>query len=187
MTDQAITEQAETEPDLVVARVQERFGDRILEASVEHDQPTFVVSRETLLDLATFLRDDPELQFRRLADLCGADFLGVERAMGRRARFEVVYHFHSFALKRWVRVRVPVEDDEEVPSLTGLWAGANWYEREVFDLFGIRFANHPDLTRILMPDDWEGYPLRKDYQPPREPHEWSFNPDQWQKAVQRGS
>ncbi len=188
MTDQVVAEPAESEHDVVLARVQERFGDRILEASIEHDQPTFVVHRDILLELASFLRDDPDLKFVRLADLCGADFLGVEREMGRRARFEVVYHFHSFELKRWVRVRVPVdEDDAEVPSLTGLWSGANWYERETYDLFGIRFADHPDLTRILMPDDWDGHPLRKDYQPAREPHEWSFNPDEWQKAVQRGS
>lgn len=187
MTDQAVTEQTETEQDAVVARVQERFGDQILESSAERDQPTFVIARESLLSLAEFLRDDPELRFVRLSGVCGADFFGVEQKLKRRARFEVVYHFHSFVLKRWTRVRVPVdEDDLIVPTLSELWPGANWYEREVYDLFGIRFANHPDLTRILMPDDWEGYPLRKDFQPPREPHEWSFNPEEWQKAVQRG-
>lgn len=188
MTDLAVTEQTETPQDPVIARVLERFGDQVLESLVDRDQPTFVVERENLRDVAAFLRDTSGLDFVRLVDLCGADFLDVEQRLHRRARFEVVYHLHSFQLKRWVRIRVPVdEDDAIVPTLTGLWPGANWYEREVFDLFGIQFADHPDLTRILMPDEWEGNPLRKDFQPPREPHEWSFNPEQWQKAVQRGS
>ena len=187
MTDQVATDQIETEQDTVIARVQAQFGEEILEASVEQDQPTFVVGRETLLSLAAFLRDDPELQFARFVDICGADYLNIGQKLPRRTRFEVIYHLHSLELNRWVRVRVPVEeDDAEVPSLTGLWSGANWFEREAFDLFGIRFTNHPDMTRILMPDEWEGHPLRKDYQPPKEPHEWSFNPEEWQKAVQRG-
>jgi NADH-quinone oxidoreductase subunit C len=84
-------------------------------------------------------------------------------------------------------VRVQVDGDEPVvPSITGLWPGANWMEREAFDMFGIRFDGHPDLKRILMPDEWEAFVLRKDYQPPPEPIEFSFNPEQWQKAVQRG-
>jgi len=188
VTDQAATEPTQVEPDPVLVRVREEFGERVLDSAVEHDQPTFVVDRADLLRLAAFLRDDPELRFIRMSDLCGADFLDVEQQLNRRARFEVVYHLHSFDLKRWVRLRVPLdEDDAVVPSLTGLWPAANWFEREAYDLFGIRFAGHPDLTRILMPDDWEGRPLRKDYQPPREPHEWSFNPEEWQQAVQRGS
>jgi NADH-quinone oxidoreductase subunit C len=188
VTDQVATDQIETEQNAVIVRVQGQFGEEILEATVEHDQPTFVVGRENLVSLATFLRDDPELQFTRFVDICGVDYLDINKQkLPRRTRFEVVYHLHSLVLNCWVRVRVPVEeDDAEVPSLAGLWSGANWFERETFDLFGIRFTNHPDPTRILMPDEWEGHPLRKDYQPPKEPHEWSFNPEEWQKAVQRG-
>ncbi|MGH2458534.1 MAG: NADH-quinone oxidoreductase subunit C [Chloroflexota bacterium] len=187
MTEQAATETTEAPQDPVLGAVLERFGDRILESTVDRDQPTFVIERDNLLAVAAFLRDTAGLEFVRLVDLCGADFLDVEPRLNRRARFEVVYHLHSFILKRWARIRVPVdEDDPVVPSLTGLWPGANWYEREAFDLFGFQFTDHPDLTRILMPDDWEGNPLRKDFQPPREPHEWSFNPEEWQKAVQRG-
>ena len=84
-------------------------------------------------------------------------------------------------------MRVPLDEDNPVlPSITGIWPGANFFEREIFDMFGIRFTNHPDLKRILNPDDWEVYPLRKDFQPPPEPVEFSINPEQWQKAVQRG-
>lgn len=186
MTEQAATE-APIRPDAVVAKVLERFGDQIQEATVEHDQPTFIIDRALLLSVVQFLYDDPELRFTRLVDICGVDYLAWPRPRHHGARFEVVYHLHSFTVNRWVRLRVPLdEDDLEVPSLTGIWAGANWYEREAFDLFGIRFADHPDLKRILTPDDWDVHPLRKDFQPPREPHEWSFNPEQWQKAVQRG-
>ncbi len=188
MTDQAAADQAAEPRDPVIAKVLEQFGDLIIEASVERDQPTLVVDGDNVRAVARFLRDEPDLAFVRLVDICGADFLDVEAKLNRRARFEVVYHLHSFALKRWARIRVPVdEDDPVVPTLTVLWPGANWYEREAFDLFGIQFSDHPDLTRILMPDDWVDHPLRKDFQPPREPHEWSFNPEEWQKAVQRGS
>jgi len=79
-------------------------------------------------------------------------------------RFEVIYHLHSTERNNRLRLKVRVRENEpEVDSVTGVWRGANWYEREVFDMFGIRFRNHPDLRRILMPTDWEGYPLRKDY------------------------
>ena len=186
MSDQTtVAEQpAAPEKDPVLAQVEERFGEKLLESSVVLDQPTFAVRREDLIALATFLRDTAGLQFVRLSDLCGIDYLDL----GKTPRFAVVYHFHSFQLNRWLRVRVPVdEDDAVVPTLTNEWSGANWFEREVYDLFGIEFSGHPDLTRILMPDEWEGHPLRKDFQPPKEPHEWSFNPEEWQKAVQRGS
>lgn len=186
MSDQATAgEQTDApEKDTVLARVEERFGEALLESSVEREQPAFVINRENLVALAAFLRDDSDLRFVRLSDICGIDYLNL----GKTPRFAVVYHFHSFQLNRWVRVRVPVdEDDAVVPTLTDEWPGANWFEREVYDLFGIEFSGHPDLTRILMPDEWEGHPLRKDFQPPKEPHEWSFNPEQWQKAVQRGS
>jgi len=183
-----VTEASAVETDAVVARVQEAFGDRIRAAGVDYDQPWFVVARADLRALAAFLRDDPALRFTRLVDLCGVDYLTAGPALPHDARFEVVVHLHSFPLRRWARIRVPVpEDDPVVPSLTPEWPAANWFEREAYDMFGIRFTDHPDLTRILTPDDWEVHPLRKDFQPPREPHEWSFNPEEWQKAVQRGS
>jgi NADH-quinone oxidoreductase subunit C len=172
-----------SEQDLVAERLRERFGEQILDLVEKGDCLTAVVGRDSLLDVASFVRDDPDLAFARLSDLCGVDYAGLER----RPRFAVVYHVHSFQLMRYIRLRVPIdEEDAVVPSLCPVWPGANYFEREAFDMFGIRFAGHPDLKRILMPDDFEGYPLRKDFEQRPEVVEFSFNPEQWQKAVQRG-
>ena len=119
---------------------------------------TIVVPREHLRRAAEFLRGDPELQFTFLADLTGLDRSPIE------PRFELNYHLLSMARRERVRLKVRVSgDDPVVESVTAVWPTANWHEREVFDLFGVRFEGHPDLRRILMPEDWEGYPLRKDY------------------------
>jgi NADH-quinone oxidoreductase subunit C len=172
-----------SDQDAVVALIQENLGERLREVIAGSDCTTLVVDRENLIALASYLRDEPTLRFARLVDVCGVDYLDQDRT----PRFAVVCHVQSPSLNRYLRLRVPVdEDDAIVPSLTGVWAGSDWFERETFDLFGIQFGGHPDLKRILMPDDWEGYPLRKDYVQPREAVEFSFNPDQWQKAVQRG-
>lgn len=115
------------------------------------------VRPEQLVAVARFLRDDPQLQYIFLENLCGVDYLG------RAPRFEVVYHLLSFANKHRICLKVGVPDDSlTVPSLTALWTTANWQEREAYDMFGIIFADHPALERILMPEDWEGYPQRKD-------------------------
>jgi NADH-quinone oxidoreductase subunit C len=131
------------------------------------DQPTIVVPAEAIERVARQLREHPSLQFQTLAELTAADF------WPRELRFEVVYHFVSMgpdALGAGVpppaRLRVKVlvgGDDPRVPTITRLYTNANWYEREVFDLFGVSFEAHPDLRRILMPEDWEGHPARKDY------------------------
>ncbi|MBF6590729.1 MAG: NADH-quinone oxidoreductase subunit C [Ktedonobacterales bacterium] len=107
------------------------------------------------------LRDAPSLRYDFLADITAVDWLE------REPRYDVVYHLLSLATRAVVRLKVRVGDGEtpspEVASVTGIWPAADWYEREIYDLFGIRFAGHPNLTRILMPLDWVGYPLRKDY------------------------
>lgn len=182
MTD-AIEPVVEIELDAVIARVTDIFGDSVQIEPAIHEQITLVVDRDHAVGLLTFLRNDPALGFIHLSDLCGVDYLNQER----QPRFAVVYHVLSPELNRRVRVRVPVdEDDPVVPSIVPLWSGANWFEREAFDLMGIRFAGHPNLTRILLPDEWEGHPLRKDYPEPFEAIEFSINPDEWQKAVRRG-
>jgi len=138
------------------------------ESSGATDMPTIYVKREDLLEVCRALRDHRDLQFSFLVEVTAVDLLPAA------PRFEVVYHLvclgeayargGAAAPVRRLRVKVRVGDeDPQVPSVTGVWPGANWPEREVFDLFGITFEDHPDLRRILTADDWEGYPLRKDY------------------------
>jgi NADH-quinone oxidoreductase subunit C len=119
---------------------------------------TAVIRAAQLVDVMRLLRDDPPLSFDMLSDVCAVDYLP------RVPRFEVVYHLYSVARNHRLRVKVLVDGAEPtVPSLTPLWPSANWMEREVFDLYGIRFDGHPDLRRILLYDEFEGFPLRKDY------------------------
>jgi NADH-quinone oxidoreductase subunit C len=131
-----------------------------VEAGQSTDQPTIFVAREALLAVSVALREHPNLHFEFLADITAVDWYP------REPRFEVVYILASIdtaAPKRLrMKVRVPGENPH-VPSIASVWPSAGWAEREVFDLFGIIFDGHQDLRRILMPEDWEGYPLRKDY------------------------
>jgi NADH-quinone oxidoreductase subunit C len=115
--------------------------------------PYVLVRPENIVETARAARD--ELGYVRWIDLTAVDELDVE------PRFELQYLLYSMAEHRWLRLKT--QTDARVPSITDVFPGANWYEREVFDLFGITFDGHPDLTRILMPDDWQGYPLRRDY------------------------
>ncbi len=124
----------------------------------QHGDATAFVDREAIPEVLRILRDTPDLHFEMLTDLTAVDYLGEQ------PRFEVVYHFYSVAKNHRVRVKTRVpEDDPVVPSAVSLYASANWMEREVFDLYGIRFEGHPDLRRILLYDEFEGHPLRKDY------------------------
>jgi NADH-quinone oxidoreductase subunit C len=121
-------------------------------------QPTVYVPREAFPAVARALRELPALHFDFLAELTAADF------WPREPRFEVVYIVVSTTLRHRARLKVRVRgDDARMPTVCGVWPAANWLEREVWDLFGIVFERHPDLRRLLMPEDWEGFPLRKDY------------------------
>lgn len=130
----------------------------IAEVSQFRGELTIVVSREELIGAAEFLRAEPGLQFDFLSDISAVDRFPME------PRFEVNYHLLSIALRQILRLRVWIPGkNPALPTIIPVWPTANWHEREIFDLFGIRFEGHPDLHRILMPDDWEGHPLRKDY------------------------
>lgn len=116
-----------------------------------------VVELSAIRSVLTFLRNDPVCAFEQLTDVCGVDYLG------RKPRFDVVYHLLSLQRNVRLRLRVAVDEDGIVPSVTSIWACASWYEREVWDMFGIAFSDHPDLRRILTDYEFDGYPLRKDF------------------------
>ncbi len=142
----------------VVRKLQEFNPNAVLGAAEFRGQLALTVAPTLLRDICEFLRHDPELQFDFLADLTAVDRYPLE------PRFEVVYHLRSMQHKHRLRLKAPLRgDDPRIDSLVGLWPGANMLEREVFDLFGVHFNGHPNLTRLMMPDDWEGHPLRKDY------------------------
>jgi NADH-quinone oxidoreductase subunit C len=115
------------------------------------------IPKEALRAVVTSLRDDPALDYRMLSDLFGVDYPIREK------RFDVLYNLYSVTRNRRLFLRVRVGENEPVPSVSEIFPSANWAEREVYDLFGVEFAEHPDLRRILCPDDWDGHPLRKDY------------------------
>jgi NADH-quinone oxidoreductase subunit C len=128
----------------------------ILETTEAFGESTSFADPERIVDLCRYLKDSEK--FIRLSGVTAVDLHPAE------PRFEVVYHLHSLERNQRIRLKCRLSGtNPEIDSLTGVWRGANWYEREVFDMFGIGFRNHPNLTRILMPIDWEGYPLRKDY------------------------
>lgn len=146
------------EQSFTLRRISEQFADSLVSTHSRLGQDTVVIDGSRILELARFLKEDPELKFNFLMDLTAVDH------WKHKPRFEVVYHLFSLENRLRLRVKVPVDEPEpEVPTLTDLWPGANWYEREVFDMFGIRFKNHPDLRRILMYPEFVGHPLRKDY------------------------
>jgi NADH-quinone oxidoreductase subunit C len=128
------------------------------EVAASTDQPTIYVPATHIVEIARELRDRPELAFNLLADLTAVDL------WPREPRYEVVYHFVSLQNRLRLRVKTRVDaEPAQIATVSGVWAAAAWLEREVWDMFGIVFLDHPDLRRLLMPDDWEGHPLRKDY------------------------
>ncbi|GBE32473.1 NADH-quinone oxidoreductase subunit C 1 [bacterium BMS3Bbin05] len=147
------------EPSGLAEKVREKFPEEVIEIQDFRGQVSLVLKKERIPDIFGYLHDDPVFLLDYLKDLCGVDYLGK-----RDSRFEVVYHLYSMEHRHMLRIKVPVsESDCVVDSVTSIWIGADWHERECYDMYGIEFKGHPDLRRILMPEDWEGYPLRKDY------------------------
>ena len=147
----------------ILQRLRDRFGGAVVDSHEHRGDATLVVERAGLIDTLRFCRDETSLDFDVLMDLTAVDY---SRYPGREdgPRFEVVYHLYSISHNHRVRVKVRVdEDDAVVPSAVDLWPIANWFEREVWDMFGVRFTGHPDLRRLLLYEQFVGHPLRKDY------------------------
>lgn len=176
--------------EILAEKVAERFGDRLIRVDSTVNELTYEVSPADLLDICTSLRDEEPFAFEQLMDVCGVDYLaygesewvtqeatdsGFSRGVNREPwkveqkvprRFAVVYHLLSIKHNQRLRLRVFCSEDQDPPvveSVTGIWASANWFEREAFDLYGILFANHPDLRRILTDYGFIGHPFRKDF------------------------
>jgi NADH-quinone oxidoreductase subunit C len=175
----------------LIELVTDHFPNAIARSHSQRGDETLILSKEHLLEVTRFLKEDPALQMNFLIDLTAVDYLTFGKGPRpaffassgvtvkpspqipdkepwpgppSEARFTVVYHFYSLAHKHRLRLVVPVEEsDTELDSLTSLWAAADWLEREVWDMYGIRFRGHPQLKRILMYEEFEGHPLRKDY------------------------
>ncbi|MEZ5994510.1 MAG: NADH-quinone oxidoreductase subunit C [Hyphomonadaceae bacterium] len=128
-----------------------------LDHAVAHEELTIAAKADGIVSLLTFLRDDPRCRFTTLIDICGADY------PERGKRFDVVYHLLSMHLNQRVRVKLETDEETPVPSVAGVYPCADWFEREAFDMYGILFANHPDLRRLLTDYGFQGHPLRKDF------------------------
>ena len=139
----------------LVKRYKARFGEAIREAWEDRKQAILVVDRARLEQIAEYTRDVEK--FTLLSDLTAVDWPKREK------RFDVVLNLYSFEHNARLRIKAHAGENEPVPSVSGVWSTANWLEREAFDMFGIRFEGHPNLKRILLPDEWQGHPLRKDY------------------------
>jgi NADH-quinone oxidoreductase subunit C len=142
----------------VLEKLARKFGSDIVATHSDFGDHTAQIRRERIVEILTFLRDDADLRFDFAMDLTGVDYLGEE------PRFEVVYHLYSLEKNHRVRIKVRLhEDDPVIDSAVAVWPGINWYEREAYDMYGIVFRGHPNLKRILMYEEFEGHPLRKDY------------------------
>ena len=137
--------------------MQAALPDQVESVDISRDELVIVVRRESIVRVLTFLRDDVNCQFKQLMDVCGVDY------PGRPERFEVVYNLLSLSHNRRIRVKVRTDEQSAVPTVTGVFNSAGWWERETYDLYGIWFREHPDLRRILTDYGFEGHPLRKDF------------------------
>ncbi len=138
-------------------RLTETFGPDCLSYHLWQDELTLVIQRSSIVKVLTYLRDHGDYLFKQLIDLCGVDY------PEREERFEIVYHLLSMKYNRRLRLKVSTDEKSPIPSVTGVYSAANWWEREAWDLFGISFYNHPDLRRLLTDYGFEGHPLRKDF------------------------
>ena len=164
----------------ILETLRQRFAAQIVGSNLEAIDPWIEIVPAALPAIGRTLRDEPALRFNMLQCVTGVDYVQVDpkRKIEGEPRIELVYHLQSLVHKHFLVLKVTVPRWKggvegqlpEVPSVAGVWSTANWHEREVYDLVGVRFLGHPDLRRILCPEDWQGHPLRKDYQMPLEYH-----------------
>ena len=133
------------------------LSDQVMGISIAHDELLVTARAEQIVKVVTFLRDDPMCLFKVLVDICGTDY------PERPKRFDVVYNLLSLVHNQRIRIKVEADDETPVPSITGVHNSANWFEREIWDMYGVMFSDHPDLRRLLTDYGFEGHPLRKDF------------------------
>jgi NADH-quinone oxidoreductase subunit C len=155
--------------DPLLKDLRERFPNGVVSGQSFLEQPIYTVTLEVLADVMPYLRNSDQWAFNYLVDLTCLDYIGDEK------RFCMVYHLYSYKSGQLIRIKARASAGEMVPSMTSIWRTADWLEREAYDMFGIEFAGHPDLRRILLPDDWLGYPLRKDYDIKLQDQAWIRN------------
>jgi len=142
----------------IMEKVKSQFPSSLEGTNEFRGDLTLQIKREDIVRVCEFLKTDAELAFDMVIDLCGADMYRPE------GRYEVIYNLYSLKNRKYLRLKVLLdEDDAVIDSVAGVWAGANWHERETYDMFGVKFAGHPDLRRIYMPEEYEYHPLRKDF------------------------
>lgn len=146
-------------PGAVAEKIKEKFPGQVVEVVEFRGQVSVIVKKDRIVAILSYLHNDPSLSFDHLQDLTAVDYMKK-----KDIRFEVVYNVYSIRHRNHIRIRAQVpEGDAKIDSVVPIWVGADWHERECYDMFGISFTGHTDLRRILMPEDWEGHPLRKDY------------------------
>jgi len=153
---------------LLEQKLRTKFEDGVLDTRVSYGEVTHLVKKEALVNVCEFLKTDSELKMNYLVDVLGVDYAPAT------PRFEVVYHLYSIEKRHRLRLKVKVDEGEPIPSVVDIWPAADWPERETYDMYGIVFDGHPNLQRIYMAPDWEGYPLRKDY--PLRGYKDQYNP-----------
>lgn len=163
-----------------VEALRSAFGDSILEVKLFRGETTVIVVPQEVRKVASFLRDTPGLVYNFLSDISAVDY--YPDYGDRPGRFGVSYHVYSLLYNRRLRLKAHVDEDApEIPSVIQVWPAANWLEREIFDMMGITFVGHPDLRRLLMPEDWDGHPHRRDYPLGYETPQFSFNAEEIMK------
>jgi NADH-quinone oxidoreductase subunit C len=158
---------------VLVDKIRARFGDKVLETVVDRGDVTHTIVKDDLLSFCTYLKSEGDLQMSFLSDVIGLDLHPDAQSDG--TRFELLYQMLSMNNTLRIRLKIRIAEDEHVPSVTELWQSADCAEREVYDMFGIIFDGHPNLRRIYLAEDWEGFPLRKDY--PLKGYKDRYNPD----------